>query len=59
MKLRWSALAGGSQKQLDDAAGVYEFQGGVLDQGYLDRWAAVLEVADAPAEVRRRAAATT
>ncbi len=59
MKLRWSALSGGSQKQLDDATGVYEFQGDVLDQGYLDRWALALDVADALAEVRRRATAPT
>jgi len=31
MKLRWAAQAGGSERQVNDAAGVFEFQGEVLD----------------------------
>jgi hypothetical protein len=58
MKLRWSALGGGSQKQLDDAAGVYEFQVGELDEEYLDLWAARLGVTEALAELRRLATGT-
>lgn len=56
MKLRWAAQAGGSEKQVADAAGVFEFQGGRLDQGYLDRWAEALGVTSLLADVRWRAA---
>ena len=55
MKLRWSAQAGGSEKQLGDALRVYELQAGSLDEGYLDEWAARLEVAAALADIRREA----
>ena len=55
MKLRWSAQAGGSEKQLGDALGVYELQAGVLDEGYLDEWAARLEVTAALAAIRGQA----
>ncbi len=55
MKLRWAAQAGGSQKQTDDALGVYEFQGAELDQGYLDEWAEFLGVVDALAAIREAA----
>jgi hypothetical protein len=52
MKLRWSAQAGGSEKQLGDALRVYELQAGSLDEGYLDEWAVRLEVAAALAAIR-------
>jgi hypothetical protein len=55
MKLRWSASSGGSEKQLLDAAGVYEFQEGSLDEAYLDRWANELGVTEALAEIRAQA----
>jgi hypothetical protein len=55
MKLRWAARAGGSQKQTDDALGVYEFQRGRLDEGYLDEWASVLGVTSALAVIREGA----
>jgi hypothetical protein len=57
MKLRWSAQAGGSEKQLGDAQRVYELQAGSLDEGYLDQWAARLEVAAALAAIRSQARA--
>ena len=57
MKLHWSAKAGGSEKQLGDALRVYELQGGSLDEGYLDQWAARLEVTPALAAIRRQARA--
>jgi len=44
MKLRWAALAGGSQKQFADALRVYEVQHGVLDLKYLGEWAVRLAV---------------
>lgn len=55
MKLRWARLSGGSEKQLGDALGVYEVQEGVLDQAYLDEWAARLGVAGDLAALRARA----
>ena len=55
MKLRCSAQAGGSEKHLGDALRVYELQAGSLDEGYLDEWAARLEVAAALAAIRRQA----
>ena len=57
MKLRWSAKAGGSEKQLGDALRVYEVQAGSLDERYLDEWAARLNVADALAAIRSQARA--
>lgn len=55
MKLRWSAQAGGSEKQLGDAQRVYELQAGSLDEGYLDEWAVRLEVAASLAAIRASA----
>jgi hypothetical protein len=55
MKLRWSAKAGGSEKQLGDAQRVYELQAGSLDEAYLDEWADRLGVGDALAAIRRQA----
>jgi hypothetical protein len=42
MKLLWAKRSGGSEKQLFDAAKVYQFQFDLLDQGYLDVWVAKL-----------------
>lgn len=39
MKLRWSRLSGGSEKQFTDAVRVYEVQYGRLDVDYLREWA--------------------
>ena len=52
MKLRWSAQAGGSEKQLGDALRVYELQAGSLDEGYLDEWSVRLDVTAALAAIR-------
>lgn len=38
MKLRWSRLSGGSEKQFTDAVRVYEVQYGRLDIDYLREW---------------------
>ena len=43
-KLRWSRLSGGSEKQFIDAFRVYELQYPVLNQAYLEQWAARLQV---------------
>jgi hypothetical protein len=55
MKLRWALQSGGSEKQVGDAAGVFAFQGDLLDQAYLDRWAEALSVTALLAGVRSRA----
>lgn len=55
MKLRWALQSGGSEKQVGDAAGVFAFQGDLLDEVYLDQWAEALEVTALLAEVRSRA----
>ena len=57
MKLRWSAQAGGSEKQLNDTLRVYELQVGALDEDYLDEWAARLDVAAALAAIREQSLA--
>jgi hypothetical protein len=57
MKLRWSAKAGGSEKQLRDACRVYELQAGSLDEAYLDRWAETLDVTADLAAIRGQAGA--
>jgi len=57
MKLRWSAQAGGSEKQLGDAQRVYELQAGSLDERYLDHWAETLDVAADLAAIRGEARA--
>jgi hypothetical protein len=55
-KLRWAVACGGSERQVNDAAGVYGFQSGGLDESYLDHWAGILGVADLLAEIRGAAA---
>jgi hypothetical protein len=42
-KLYWNKLTP-SDRQLQDAAGVYAVQAGALDQAYLARWASSLQV---------------
>lgn len=54
-KLRWAVACGGSERQVNDAAGVYEVHVGTLDEAYLDRWARTLKVEDLMAEVRAAA----
>ena len=54
-KLKWAKAAGGSEKQLRDALGVYEFQDGTLDEGYLNHWASELCVSDLLSYVRANA----
>jgi len=46
MKLRWSQQSGGSEKQFQDARGVYELQRARLDQAYLRSWGIRLGVTD-------------
>jgi hypothetical protein len=45
-KLEWARRAGGSEKQLADAAGMLDVHGTRLDHGYVERWATELGVLD-------------
>jgi hypothetical protein len=45
-KLEWARKAGGSERQLADAAGVLAVCGGRIDRAYVERWAEALGVAD-------------
>lgn len=45
-KLEWSKLAGGSQRQRRDVAGIVATVGGVLDRAYVERWVRALGVGD-------------
>lgn len=55
MKLKWAQMSGGSEKQFIDALRVYEVQHGLLDQSYLDAWAARLDVTALLARLRSEA----
>lgn len=44
-KLEWAKLAGGSERQIEDARGVLALNAG-LDRAYVSRWAAQLGIAD-------------
>ncbi len=55
-KLRWCKLSNLSERQFEDALGVYEIQEPTLDQAYLDRWAKTLGVEDLLARIRTQAA---
>lgn len=46
MKLLWSKQSGGSEKQLFDAAKVFEFQQDILNSSYLETWINKLELED-------------
>jgi hypothetical protein len=45
-KLEWARKAGGSEKQLNDVAGVLAVQGQTLDRAYIERCAGELGVVD-------------
>jgi len=57
MKPKWSALAGGSAKQIDDVVGGLQFRGESPDLECLARWADALGVTCALQEARIRTAA--
>jgi hypothetical protein len=50
-KLEW-AQKGGSDRQLDDVAGIVAVQGSALDTAYIERWADMLGVLDLWRRVR-------
>jgi hypothetical protein len=55
-KLRWYRLGNeSSEQQWEDVLGVLKVQAGRLDEGYLDRWAAELGIADLLERVRLEA----
>lgn len=45
-KLEWSKLAGGSERQRRDVAGILAASGDVLDRSYVERWARSLDSED-------------
>lgn len=51
-KLKWSKLAGGSEKQFNDALRVYEIQFYKLDLAYLEKWANQLGVSELWSELK-------
>jgi hypothetical protein len=51
-KLRWADLSGGSEKQMNDARGVYEVQAGKLDIAYIESWSEKLGIAHLWREIR-------
>ncbi|MCL2332394.1 MAG: hypothetical protein FWC54_02755 [Actinomycetia bacterium] len=53
MKLLWSKQSGGSEKQLFDAAKVYEMQQDILDIVYLETWIQELDLEDRFAAMQR------
>ena len=57
LKLEWFRLGGEvSERQWSDVLGVFEVQGGRLDQAYLDHWAAVIGVTDLLLRARQESA---
>jgi hypothetical protein len=52
-KLEWAKKAGGSEKQIQDAAGVLEVTDGV-DRAYVEKWARELGVTDLWRRISRR-----
>lgn len=55
VKLRWSKMSGGSEKQMTDALRVFEVQRGQLDLEYLQAWSAQLGIVDLWNELLQRA----
>ena len=43
-KLQWAELAGGSEKQMNDARSVLDLHRNTIDMSYLEQWAEVLDV---------------
>jgi hypothetical protein len=54
-KLSWARQSGGSEKQFNDAKGVYEVQHHKLDESYLSHWSRILKVEDSLDQIRREA----
>lgn len=43
-KLRWASELGGSEKQFNDAKGIYELRARQLDMPHMDHWALMIGV---------------
>jgi hypothetical protein len=54
-KLHWAKLSGGSDKQFQDALGVFELQRNKLDTDYLNQWASNLGVNDLWTQLQAKA----
>ena len=53
MKLLWAKMSGGSEKQLFDAAKVYEMQMDILDNTYISAWIDELELGTEFSDMKR------
>ncbi len=51
-KLRWSKMSGGSEKQMQDARGVFDVQRSQLDTAYIDQWAQNLDIQEEWAKIK-------
>jgi hypothetical protein len=54
-KLRWSKLAGGSEKQFGDALRIFEVQYNKLDLNYLKEWMVELNIEDLWERIKKEA----
>lgn len=54
-KLEWARKAGGSERQLEDVAGILQVSGASLDRAYIESWAETLGVSDLWRQVSRGA----
>lgn len=54
-KLWWAKESGGSEKQFNDAKGVYELNAGQIDQALLDHWAMRVGVSELLTRLRAEA----
>lgn len=54
-KLEWASRAGGSERQMEDVAGILAVSGARLDRAYIEKWAEALGVADLWRQVVRGA----
>lgn len=54
-KLEWARKAGGSERQLEDVAGILQVSGARLDSAYIEKWAEELGVSDLWRKVARDA----
>ena len=55
MKLRWSKMSGGSEKQFTDARMVYEVQYKKLDLDYMEHWVKELKIEKSWKELKKKA----
>ncbi|HWE04314.1 MAG TPA: hypothetical protein VG326_18050 [Tepidisphaeraceae bacterium] len=55
MKLRWAEMSGGSERQFNDARGVFELQRASIDLDYMERWTRELRITELWERIKREA----